>query len=113
MPEAVPVTVTLNTHWLFTAIVAPVKVIPVGAVVVNVPPHTVADAFATVSPVGKVSVKATPVSAAALAAGLVIVNVSDALALRAMVDGLNTLAIDGGANVTLTLAFAVLPAPPS
>jgi hypothetical protein len=61
-PEAVPVTVTLNWHWLFTAIVAPVNVIPVGDVVVSVPPQTVAVALATVRPVGRVSVKATPVS---------------------------------------------------
>src|SRR5258708_24709379 len=96
MPEAVPVTVTRNTHWLFTAIVAPVKVIPVGAVVVNVPPHTVADAFATVSPVGNVSVKATPVAAAVFAAGLVIVNCNEVVAFSAIVEGLKTLAIDGG-----------------
>ena len=35
-PEAAPVTVTANWHWLFTAIVAPVSAIPVGAVVVSV-----------------------------------------------------------------------------
>ena len=44
-PAAAPVTVTLNWHWLFAAIVAPVKAIPVGAVVVSVPPQTVAEAF--------------------------------------------------------------------
>ena len=38
-PETVPVTVTLNWHWLLTAIVAPVSAIPVGAVVVSVPPQ--------------------------------------------------------------------------
>ena len=37
-PEAAPVTVTLNWHCEFTGIVAPVKAIPVGAVVVSVPP---------------------------------------------------------------------------
>src|SRR5579864_9594618 len=50
-PEAVPVTVTLNWHWLLMAIVAPESEMPVGAVVVSVPPHTVAVALATVSPV--------------------------------------------------------------
>jgi hypothetical protein len=111
-PEAAPVTVTLNWHWLFTAIVAPVKAIPVGEVVVSVPPQTVAEALATVSPVGSVSVKATPVSGSTLAAGLVIVNVSEVVAFKEMVEGLNTLAIDGGAS-TFTLAEAVPPVPAS
>jgi hypothetical protein len=111
-PEAAPVTVTLNWHWLLTAIVAPVSAIPVGAVVVSVPPQTVAVAFATVSPVGNVSVKATPVSATVFAAGLVMVNVSEVVAFRAMLLGLNTLAIDGGAT-TLIEAEAVPPVPPS
>src|ERR1051326_1862297 len=61
-PAAAPVTVTLNWHWLFTAIVAPESAMPVGAVVVSVPPQTVAVALATVSPVGSVSVNATPVT---------------------------------------------------
>src|SRR5437868_13979431 len=111
-PEAAPVTVTLNWHWLFTAIVAPVREMPVGAVVVSVPPQTVAEALATVSPVGSVSVKATPVRGSTFAAGLVIVKVSEVVAFRLIVEGLNTLAIDGGAS-TFTLAVAVPPVPPS
>src|SRR5438270_1467116 len=107
-PEAAPVTVTENWHWLFTAMVAPVKAIPVGEVVVSVPPQTVAEAFATVSPVGSVSVKATPVSASTFAAGLVIVKVSEVVAFRLIVEGLKTLAMDGGAS-TFTLAEAVPP----
>jgi hypothetical protein len=85
---------------------------PVGAVVVSVPPQTVADALATVKPVGNVSVNATPVRATAFAAGFVIVNVSEVVAFSAMLVGLNTLAIEGGA-ITLTLAEAVPPVPPS
>ena len=85
---------------------------PVGAVVVSVPPQTVADALATVKPVGSVSVNATPVKATAFAAGLVIVNVKLVVAFRAMLVGLKTLAIEGGAT-TLTLAEAVPPVPPS
>src|ERR1700761_1989882 len=85
---------------------------PVGAVVVNVPPQTVAVAFATVRPVGSVSVNATPVSATVFAAGLVMVNVSEVVAFSAIEAGLNTLAIAGGAT-TLTLAVAVPPVPPS
>ena len=111
-PAAAPVTVTLNWHWLFAAMVAPVRAIPVGAVVVSVPPQTVAEALATVSPVGSVSVNATPVSATAFAAGFVIVNVSEVVAFSAMLDGLKTLAIDGGAT-TLIEAEAVPPVPPS
>src|ERR1700704_1229542 len=111
-PDAAPVTVTLNWHWLLAAIVAPVSAIPVGDVVVSVPPQTVAEALATVRPVDSVSVNAMPVRAMAFAAGLVIVNVSEVVAFSAMLDGLNTLAIDGGAT-TLMLADAVPPVPPS
>jgi len=92
--------------------VAPDKAIPVGAVVVSVPPHTADVAFATVRPVGSVSVNATPLSATALAAGLVMVKVSDVVAFNAMLLGLKTLAIDGGAT-TLIEAEAVPPVPPS
>src|SRR5258708_24438828 len=113
MPDAAPVTVTLNTHWLFTAIVAPVRVIPVGFVVVRVPPHTVADALATVSPVGSVSLKATPVKATVFAAGLVMVNCNEVVAFRLMVEGLNTLAIEGGATTVKTAVLLVVPVPPS
>jgi len=89
-----------------------VSVIPVGAVVVRVPPQTVAEALATVSPVGSVSVNATPVKAKVFAAGLVMVNCNEVVAFRLIVAGLNTLAIDGGAT-TLMLAEAVPPVPPS
>lgn len=92
--------------------VAPERAMPVGAVVVNVPPQTVADALATVSPVGSVSVNATPASGMTFAAGLVMVNVSELVAFRAIPDGLNDFAIDGGAS-TATAAEAVPPVPPS
>jgi hypothetical protein len=93
--------------------VAPVNAMPVGAVVVSVPPQTVAEELATVKPVGSVSVKATPVRDTAFAAGLVVVNVSEVVAFSAIAAGLNALAIDGGAT---TLRVAVLlgaPVPPS
>jgi hypothetical protein len=111
-PEAAPVTVTLNWHWLFSAIVAPDNAIPVGAAVVSVPPQTVAEALATVSPAGRVSVNAMPVSVSTFAAGLVMVKVREAVAFRAMLFGLKTLAIDGGAS-TLIEVEAVPPVPPS
>jgi hypothetical protein len=111
-PEANPVTVTLNWHWLFAAMVAPLSAIPVGAVVVRVPPQMVAEALATASPAGRLSVKATPVSATAFAAGLVIVNVNEVVEFSVIDAGLKALAITGGAT-TLMLAEAVPPVPPS
>src|SRR5262245_13132467 len=91
-PAAAPVTVTENWHWPLAAIVAPVSEMPVGAVVVTVPPQIVAVASATVSPVGSVSVNATPVSGSTFAAGLVMVNVSEVVAPCEIVEGANTLA---------------------
>lgn len=92
--------------------VAPDREIPVGAVVVSVPPQTVAVELATVRPVGKVSVNATPVSGSTFAAGLVMVKVSEVVPLTLMEDGLNILAMEGGVS-TLMLAEAVPPVPPS
>src|ERR1700722_4878962 len=91
---------------------APDNTIPVGAVVVNVPPQTVADALARVIPVGKVSEKATPVRAEVLAAGLVRVNVNDEVAFTAIPVGLKAFPMAGGA-ITFRLAEAVPPVPPS
>ena len=86
LPDAAPVTVTLNWHWLLTAMVPPVRAMLVGAVVVAFRRKRWRKHSATVSPVGSVSVNATPVSATALAAGLVMVNVSDVVAFRAIVE---------------------------
>src|SRR4249920_2359020 len=112
-PAAAPVTVTENWQLLLALIVAPVNAMPVGAVVVNVPPQTVEVALATVRPVGSVSVKATPVSAVVFAAGLVIVNCSEVVAFSAIVFGLNTLAIVGGATTFSRAVLLVAPVPPS
>jgi hypothetical protein len=112
LPATLPVTDTLNWHWLAVLMVAPDNTIPVGAVVVSVPPQTVAEAFATVIPVGSVSENATPVRAAVLAAGLVTVNVRAVVAFNAMPAGLKILAIAGGAT-TVRLAEAAPPVPPS
>src|SRR5258708_20355923 len=60
-PAAAPVTVTENTHWLFTAIVAPVSVMPVRFVVVSVPPQVLDDLPATVTPLATASRHAAPV----------------------------------------------------
>jgi len=112
LPEAAPVTVTLNWHWLFVATLAPDSAIPVGAVVVRVPPQTVADALATVSPVGIVSVSATPVSGTVFAAGLVMVKVRDVVLFSGIAATPKALAMDGGATTT-RLDEAVPPVPPS
>src|SRR5947207_15856621 len=91
----------------------PVRAIPVGAVVVNVPPQTVAEALATVNPVGSVSVKATPVSATVFATGFVIVNVNDVVAFSEMAVGLNALLIEGAATTVSIAVLLVAPVPPS
>src|SRR5215469_3935314 len=90
--------------------VAPVKEIPVGLVVVKVPPHTVVEELATVSPVGRVSVNPTPVNVT-LEFGLVMVNCSDVVPFCGMVFGLNALAMLGGL-ATVRFAVAVFPVPP-
>jgi len=111
VPFVAPVTVTLNWHWLLVLIVAPDRAIPEGLVVVKVPPHTVAEAFATVSPAGKVSVKATPLSASGFAAGLVMVKVNEVVPLSGILAAPKALAMLGGAS-TLSVAEAVPPVPP-
>lgn len=74
MPEAVVVTVTLIVQLALAASVPPPNEIVRGAVVVSVPPHCVEEPEATVRPLGKVSVKLTPVKATPVF-GFVTVNV--------------------------------------
>jgi hypothetical protein len=112
-PDFNAISESVGGREISVLIVARVSAIPVGAVVVSVPPHTVAVALATVSPVGSVSVNDTPVSATVLAAGFVIVNVKDVVAFSAIEVGLNTLAIDGGAITVNTAVLLVAPVPPS
>src|SRR5579864_7182020 len=92
--------------------VAPVKLIEFGFVVVSVPPHTVEVLLATVTPTGSVSLNATPASATVFDDGFVIVNVRNEVVFTGIDVGLNAFAIDGGAT-TVRLADAVLPIPPS
>src|SRR5216683_6989813 len=101
MPEAAPVTVTLNWQLLFVLIVVPDSVTVFVPLMVRllVPPQTLLIPLATVSPAGSVSVKATPVRATELAAGFVIVNCNNVVAFKAIGEGLNNLAIDGGATL--------------
>ena len=80
--------------------------------VVTVPPQTVAEAFATINPTGKVSVKSTPVKVTVFAAGLVMVNVKEVVPFKTIELGLKTLLMLGGATTSM-LAEAVPPVPPS
>jgi hypothetical protein len=115
LPEAVPVTFTVSVQLLLAATVPPVsETLPEPATAVAVPPHVLVKPFgvATTMPTGKVSVNATPVSATALAAGLVMVKVNDVVPFNGIAAAPNALAIDGGAT-TLMLADAVPPVPPS
>src|SRR5579864_8024381 len=90
---------------------APLREIPVGYVVVRVPPHTLVVADGTVRFAGSLSVKATPASATVFTAGLVMVKVSALVAPKVIAVGLKAFAMTGGAT-TIKFAVAVLPVPP-
>jgi len=115
-PDAAPVTVTLNMHGVLTATVALERLIsppePLAWLVWSVPPHTVDVPGVTVRPAGSVSWNATWFSETVLPVGLVIVNCNDVVAFKAMVEGLNAFAIEGGAT-TLIVTDVVRPFPPS
>src|SRR5579864_3134068 len=114
-PDAVPVTFTTRVQFVLTAMLPPVREMLVEpATAVAVPPQVLERPFGveTTSPVGSVSVNATPVSATVLAAGFVIVKVSVVVPFSGIVVGLKTLAIEGGAT-TFIEAEAVPPVPPS
>ena len=115
-PGVAPVTFTLKVQLVATAIVAPVRLTALDpAVAVMVPPPQVPASplgVATVIPAGSVSVKATPVNAAVLAAGFVTVKLRLDVPFGVMDVGLKAFARDGGATTT-RLAEAVPPVPPS
>jgi hypothetical protein len=93
------------------ATVAPESAMLTGAVTVKVPPQIELVALVTVSPVGSVSVKPTPVRIVGLPAGLVMVKLKLVDAFSPMALAPNDFEIEGGAS-TVRLAFAVLPVPP-
>lgn len=68
---------------------------------------------ATTRPEGKVSVKATPVSATGFAEGLVMVNVRDVTPPDAVLEAPKTFAMDGGATTVRDAVLLVVPVPPS
>src|SRR5215469_14220047 len=84
------------------------------ATAVSVPPQLLTAPFgeATNTLPGNVSLKATPASGSGFPAGLVIVKVRVETPFGAIVEGLNALAIDGGAS-TWIVAVADPPVPPS
>src|SRR5260370_27357744 len=91
---------------------APTSAMLVGLVVVKVPPHWLLVLVATVSPVGSVSLNATPFSITALAAGFMMVNCNCVVAFNEIGLARNTLAIEGGATTSM-LAENDPPVPPS
>src|SRR5579859_3780676 len=116
MPEAVPVTFTTTVQEVFTAILPPVRLMLVDpATAVAVPPQVLDSPFgvATTSPMGSVSVKATPASATVLAAGLVMVKVSVVVPFNGIDAAPKALAIEGGATTARTAVLLVAPVPPS
>src|ERR1700687_1395191 len=78
-----------------------------------VPPQTLLVPLTTVRPAGRLSVKATPISGSTFAAGFVIVNCKLVVAFKAIGEGLNTLAIVGGASTFTVAVLLVVPVPPS
>ena len=117
VPAVASVTLTVIAQELFAATVPLVKLIELApAVVEKVPPHVLL-AFGVLAtcrpdPVGNVSLTASPVSATVLAAGFVIVRVSAEVPFTAMLVGENDLLMLGG-DMTVILAEAVPPVPPS
>jgi hypothetical protein len=98
------------THGLPVATVAPLRLIVTGAVDINVPPQALVELLVTVRPVGKVSLKPTPVSDAD-EFELVMVKLSVVEPFSGMLDAPNAFEMVGGAT-TVIEALAVVPVPP-
>jgi len=116
LPAVVAVTFTEAVHVPPTAMVPPLKLIelaPALGLKVGVPqPLVVAlGVEATCTPDGKESLTPTPASAAVLAAGLVIVNVSVEVPPTGMLVGKNALVMVGAVS-TVKVSVPVLPVPP-
>lgn len=115
-PADAPLTVTLNVHEPFVAKLAPVSATLLEpAVAVIVPPPQ--DPFrplgvATTIPDGNVSVNATPVNPAVLAAGLATVKLRVVVPFTGIFAAPKDLVNEGGIS-TVRVAVAVPPLPPS
>ena len=113
-PAATPVTFTESIQAELAARVAPCKLTePAPAIADGVPLQLVVRPAGddTTSPAGRLSVKATPVSATTLAAGLTRLKVRAVEPFIGMVSAANASVITGGA-ATVRLAEAVPPARP-
>lgn len=113
-PPPVPVTFTANTQLLFAGIVPPVSEIvcePAAAVITPAPQAPDSPfGVATTSPVGKLSVIATPASAVVVL-GLLIVNVSEVLPPTEMLGAPNALLTAGGERTVNVAVLLPAPAP--
>jgi len=101
-PEVVVVTFKLTAQEPLAAILPPVRLtLPVPAVAVAVPPKVLVrpDGVATTSPLGKVSVTATPLKAVA-PFGSVMVKVKLVVPPTTTLAAPNALLIDGGATTS-------------
>ena len=95
-PAAAPVTVTLKLHVPAARTMPPENVMVDGAVSVTVPPpQSEALAFGTVKPLGRISVKPTPVSAID-ALGFVMSKFRDVVVPSGIEVGVKLMASDGG-----------------
>ena len=100
---------------VYREIVPPERVItPELATAVTVPPQGLTAGVtlgmaATLIPAGRLSVKATPVSATVFAFGLVMVNVKVELPPCVVFGGLNALAITGGATTVRVAVLLTVP----
>jgi hypothetical protein len=115
VPDVEPVTFTAKVQEALAANVPPDRLTepdPAAAVMVPVPQEPVSPLLgvATTRPVGKVSLKATPLSDA-VALGLVTAKLRLVAPLSGMLSAPNDLVMVGGAT-TVTLAEAVPPEPP-
>ena len=113
-PAVVPVTLSETTQEAFGASVAPESESePAPGTAVAVPEQVLVrfDGVATTKPAGKLSVNASPVSAAVFDDGFAMVNERLVDPFKGIVAAPNALTIAGRA-ATLKLAVAVLPVPP-
>jgi hypothetical protein len=112
-PEVVPVTFTVTLHELLTATVPPLKLtLPLAAVAVAVPPQVLVSPFgvATTIPLGRLSVKAMPVSATVFAAGLVMVSVKLVVPFTAIEAAPNALLMLGAVTIDSACCADAVPA---
>jgi len=115
IPAVVPLTFTTSVQLLLVAIVPPVSdTLPEPGTAVAVPPQVLLSPFgvAATSPAGRLSLNATPARLTVLAAGLMMVKVSEVVPFREMLAAPNALLMTGGAT-TVIESLDVLPIPPS